>query len=656
MKTRWKKRLIIIGSAFLLAVNSGGVYATGESQMQTEESTTETPTTTEMPTTQPPTTTEVPTTTQPPTTTEAPTTTRRTPSDDDDDDEYEGSSSLIVSNNDTPTGYNGQEVQVKLTLKNLGDGEATNISVRPILKNDKNSPFEPKNVGVKTIRRIHSDGGTGTASFTLSVKEKAITGYYSIEYDVIYYDEGSSVSKTLTATSYIFIDGLDEAETSTETDINISLRNSPTPSSSSFSCPIKFDLFLNNFGKSDAYSVTITPVISAKTSEYPFEIEQASYERALPSPLLGTKSQPDEGARNQVVHYSLNVRDDVTTGYYPVVFKIVAKDENGKEYKNEQTVFFNIKGNPKYEETTTETTTQEETTTMKMSVPRLIITGYETDLETVNAGDKFKLTIHVKNTSAVTAVSNIKFTLSATDDAFLPVSGSSTLFVSRIGVGQTVDLTVDMTAKASLDAKSYPLTLDAEYEDSNVNAYTAKESISIPVSQEIRMGIGEIEVMPVSLEVGSQANIMFPINNMGKSKIYNVTVTFEADTVSGGETFKGNIESGATANVDVMLTAAQATTDDPVVYALVTYEDEQGKQYEMKKSFELYVSEPFIDDIDWEDIGEIDNSIIPEDEAGTSNGVKVVGVILVVFVVVVIIIKIRKKRKQAKEVDEDEIF
>ncbi len=573
---------------------------------------------------------------------------------------YIGTANLIGADTTTPTGYSGKDVQVRLTIKNIGDGGASNVSIRPVIKVGADSPFEPKNMGISTIRYINA-GGTGSAVFTIGVKEKAVTGYYSVDFEVIYYEEteedAAAISRTKTLTSYVFIEGLDESETGTETDISISLRNSPTPAASSFNCPLKFDLYLNNFGRSDAYSVSITPTLSASTKDYPFEIEKATYEIALKSPLLGTKSQPDEAARNQVVHYSMNVRNDVTTGYYPVVFKIAAKDENGKEYTTEQTVFFNIKGNPEYEETTTETTTKEEETSTKVSVPRLIITGYETNLDTVNAGDSFKLTVHVQNTSTLTAVSNIKFTLSATDDAFLPVSGSSTLFINRIGIGQTVDLSVEMTAKASLEAKSYPLTLEAEYEDNNLNAYTAKESISIPVSQEIRMSIGEIEVMPSSLEVGNQANVMFPINNMGKSKIYNVTVTFEGDTVTGGETFKGNIDSGATANVDVMVTAAAATMDDPTVYAVVTYEDDRGKQYDMKKSFELYVSEPYIpEEPNFEDMPVIDDIPI-ENEKSLPKWVIPAGIVALIVVVVVVIIVIRKrKRKKAEGMDEDEIF
>ena len=47
------------------------------------------------------------------------------------------------------------------------------------------------------------------------------------------------------------------------------------------------------------------------------------------------------------------------------------------------------------------------------SVPRVIVTGFATDPGAVNAGSNFRLTVHVKNTSSTTAVSNMLFDLQA---------------------------------------------------------------------------------------------------------------------------------------------------------------------------------------------------------------------------------------------------
>ena len=66
------------------------------------------------------------------------------------------------------------------------------------------------------------------------------------------------------------------------------------------------------------------------------------------------------------------------------------------------------------------------------SVPRVIVTGFSTDPAEVKAGSDFKLTVHLKNTSKKTAVSNMLFDFQApasgTDaaaeaPAFLPTSG-----------------------------------------------------------------------------------------------------------------------------------------------------------------------------------------------------------------------------------------
>ena len=55
------------------------------------------------------------------------------------------------------------------------------------------------------------------------------------------------------------------------------------------------------------------------------------------------------------------------------------------------------------------------------SVPRVIVTGFDTEPAQVKAGSDFKLIIHLKNTSKKTAVSNMLFDLQApaagTDEA-----------------------------------------------------------------------------------------------------------------------------------------------------------------------------------------------------------------------------------------------
>lgn len=87
--------------------------------------------------------------------------------------------------------------------------------------------------------------------------------------------------------------------------------------------------------------------------------------------------------------------------------------------------------------------------------------------------------------------------------------------------------------------------------------------------RDTRYEISEPEVMPSSIDVGSESNVMFSIYNTGKTTLYNVSIRFEGDSVSGGEAL-WNIQSGGTGNVDTMLTGAFPTTDDGIIKAIIS--------------------------------------------------------------------------------------
>ena len=167
--------------------------------------------------------------------------------------------------------------------------------------------------------------------------------------------------------------------------------------------------------------------------------------------------------------------------------------------------------------------------------------------------------------------------------------------------------------------------------------------------------------MPASIEVGSQSNIMFPINNMGKSTVYNVSVAFEGDSITGGECFKGNLESGATANVDTMVTGMAGTMDEGYIKAIISYENEKGEIFTQEKEIQLFVTEPYIPEINPEDMMWDDTMMQDVEEKPTLPiwMIFVAGGIVVAIglvVAIVMIVKPRKRKKLEEEVDEDEIF
>ena len=83
--------------------------------------------------------------------------------------------------------------------------------------------------------------------------------------------------------------------------------------------------------------------------------------------------------------------------------------------------------------------------------------------------------------------------------------------------------------------------------------------------------------MPDSLTVGSESNVMFGINNTGKVIIlYNVTVTFEADSIKTTDAYVGNIKPGGNRQRGYHADRCGPTLDEGTVRIRIDYEDENG--------------------------------------------------------------------------------
>lgn len=405
-----------------------------------------------------------------------------------------------------------------------------------------------------------------------------------------------------------------------------------------------------NMGKTMVTNAVVTPVLSTDTSAWPFEITSSNYSQAI-ADLPGTDTGMSDMDRRRELTWTLKTRDDVGTGYQKLSFGVRYRDSDGNNQTTTLDTYIQIKGSGGVG------------ADGKASVPRVIVTGFETNPETVHAGESFMLTLHLKNTSKLTSLKNIVCEMTAAvegkDDettyaAFLPTAGSSTVFVDQIAKDGTKDIQIELEAKADLSQKPYALDVSMTYEDEKVNSYTNTTSVSIPVKQEARIDLSQPEVMPQNISVGSEANIMFSVYNMGKTKLYNVQVKTESEYLSGGSAFVGNLDSGATGSVDMYVTGQAATADDGTVKLLISYEDEAGEAQVIEKTINLMVSEAASDDFDTSDF--IEGDMEYEEEGNSISGyiIAAVGILAIVIIVVVIIRK--KKKKKAQLLLEDELL
>ncbi len=413
-----------------------------------------------------------------------------------------------------------------------------------------------------------------------------------------------------------------------------------------------------NLGTEELNDLIVEPQTSTVVSEWPFEPDMTSYFQTEPF-IPGNQTKEEAMANRREFTFYFTAREDVMTGYYPLKFNI-SYTKNGirAEEPAEVTVYVKTTGKPG--SGTIGGSGQEESG----AKPRIVVTGFETVPADVYAGDTFTLIIHVKNTSKDAPVTNVLFDMQAategedktnTYSAFLPTSGASSVYMDRISPDTDADITIEMTAKADLAQKPYVLDVNMKYDSGTMFDLTDKASVSIPVLQESRFDTSIPEVVPADITVGSQSNVMFSIYNTGKTTLYNVQVKFIADSIDEASAFVGNLQSGATGNVDVMLTGIAPTMDDGTITMEISYENDAGDVTTTEKTITLYITEEFYDDMMME--GDMmGGDMMMEEETGSKKGL-IIGIIAAVVVVgivgVVVFLRIKKKKKAAKLLEEE---
>lgn len=409
-----------------------------------------------------------------------------------------------------------------------------------------------------------------------------------------------------------------------------------------------------NLGKTDITDVVITPTVSNDKTKWPFNIGQA-YDAQTIQIIQAADNTVDAYSKRMDVGWFFNVRNDVLTGCYPLPFHVTYY-QNGALVETDITTYINIKGSDPKKKLIKD----EDDEDKKAANPRIIVTGYRTDPGEVYAGATFNLTVSVKNTSRQTAVENVLFNMEATGEgkdadatyaAFLPTSGSSSVYKERIAPGETYDMSIEMEAKADLSQKPYVLTVNMKYDTEDQVNLTDVAHVSVPIKQEAKLDTGAAEIMPESIAVGEQSNVMFSIFNTGKTTLFNVKVNYESETVDSGITYLGNIAPGNTGNVDSMLTGIAPDTGGGTVKAVITYEDEAGNESRYEKDLNLLVYEMTFDE------GMMEN--VPtepfEEEPAQKKIplVAVIGIVAAVVAVIVVVAVVISKKKKAKKHKED---
>lgn len=295
------------------------------------------------------------------------------------------------------------------------------------------------------------------------------------------------------------------------------------------------------------------------------------------------------------------------------------------------------------------------------SVPRVIVTGFDTEPKEVKAGTDFVLKVHLKNTSKKTRVKNMLFDLTAPEEggdeqttapAFLPSSGSSSIYLEGMKANGTADIAIKLNAKSDLLQKPYSVELSMKYEDSDGGSVEASSSLSVPVKQDARFEFSEFEINPATVAVEDEANVMCNLYNLGRIKLYNVKAAFEGNCIEKEELFIGNVESGATASIDAMLKGMKPSQGPEPVTMTMSYENEEGEVTTETKELMLEVTEGG-------DAG-MEGEMIPLDDENSGGGLPIIPIVIAIVIIAIIaaavIIMKRRKKKMIQDQEEEFLY
>ena len=397
-------------------------------------------------------------------------------------------------------------------------------------------------------------------------------------------------------------------------------------------------------------NIKAVPKLSTSLDEFPFAIEQVDYTISYNSMI----------SVNQIIEFQFNLRfaDKVTAGVKKVDFTITydrgwASATGDSSESCDISLYVNVTRG--YEAAGSEP--GGETTA---ALPKIVVDSYSFSSDKIYAGEDFDLTFTVRNTSNEEETKSILVTVTnnAETGKLTPASGSNTLYIDKLGKGESKTMTMSIATAPDTEAKAYEIKLEFDYEGTKTRPATlsnGQSSASIPVTimQKIRLKIEDPTVDGEPME-GESVPVYFSMYNMGRSSIYNCMVTVEGDGLSMEESFfQGTVAAGSTMRADFsLITATPGQIDGEIV---ITYEDSLEEKMEERLPLSLYVSEAYNPDMypgEGDPNGMIDTMGGMEDPSA-SGGIPVwvwiAGGVVAAAAVVAVIIILKKKRARALE-------
>ncbi|MBR2000875.1 MAG: hypothetical protein IJ994_01060 [Firmicutes bacterium] len=273
-----------------------------------------------------------------------------------------------------------------------------------------------------------------------------------------------------------------------------------------------------------------------------------------------------------------------------------------------------------------------------VSTPRLMVDTYDYGGGYVKAGEEFTLSVGIVNTSART-LGNVKVTVDG-GSTFVPVGSSNAYFIESVEAKGHHTKALRLRSSASAEQSTATISVRMEYEDMDGDAFSAEDTISIPMVQDTRLEINDVAA-PWECYVGSQGSSNVEFYNMGKTTLNNLRVTAEGnfDTMESNSYYVGNMGSGSTDDFSFSFIPREAGPMEGKV--IFTFEDASGQEQVIEKTFVFEAMEMPV----WDD----PMMDVPVEEPKPEVPWNVIAAVAAVAAVIGLVIRKKHKKKKLHE-------
>ena len=301
-----------------------------------------------------------------------------------------------------------------------------------------------------------------------------------------------------------------------------------------------------------------------------------------------------------LVTYMLDLKEDRINGNYPIIVRISFLDGKGVKKEQEFTIYAVITDgiNPNEEKSTEEIVTEEIKEETPSFVPKVLVKETKCDKKRLLAGEDVSVDIVLENTSKEKSVKNMTVNVSSEEKNISLESASESTYIERIGAGESFTVNYKYHINPATPQGEYILDVTMDYADSEGAAYNSNGKAIIKVFQEEKLSFDKLNIEN-EVELGDTIMASFQVMNLGKTTVYNVRATIEADGLTPeGTVFFGNIEAGNSIqeSTAIEITGLSGTSSYGETNGTITYyyEDGMGNEYTCTEDFATVIKAPAV--------------------------------------------------------------